>query len=87
MVETALVERSGCPARMRRPPDLAFDLVDEFFYAPRRRVGLFLLNPKESFLVLLVGEPEIEGTVDNQRHPNQRDEQQRIFAPQAFARF
>jgi hypothetical protein len=34
-----------------------------------------------------VGEPEIEGTVDNQRHPNQRDEQQRIFAQQAFARF
>ena len=87
MVETALVERPGRPTRTRRPTDLPFDLVDEFFYAPCRRIGLFLLNPKESLLVLLVGEPEIEGTVDDQRYPNQRDEQQRIFAQPAFARF
>jgi len=40
MVETALVERPGRPTRMRRPTDLPFDLVDEFFYAPCRRIGL-----------------------------------------------
>src|SRR6516164_5326218 len=75
IVKAALVERPGRPARMRRPADLALDLVDEFLYAPCRRVCLLLLNAQQGLLMLLVRKPEIERAVDNQRHPNERDKQ------------
>jgi hypothetical protein len=71
---------------MRRPANLALDLVDEPFDALRRSVGLLLLNPDEGRLVLLVGEPEVERTVDDQCRPDERDKQERVFAQQTPAR-
>ena len=85
IVEAALVERRGRPLRMRRPADLALDLVDELLDALRRGVGLFLLDADQRRLVLLVGEPEIEAAVDQQRDADQPDEQQRVLAREATA--
>ena len=73
IVEAALVERRGRPLRMRRPADLALDLLDEFLDALRRRVGLFLLDANHRRLVFLIAEPEVEAAVDEQRHADQAD--------------
>src|SRR5439155_16373039 len=47
---------------------------------------LFLLHPDQRRLVLLIGEPEIEAAVDQQRGTDQPDDQQRVFAEQPAAR-
>src|SRR5208282_764146 len=71
---------------MRRPADLALYLLDELLDALRSCVGLFLLDADQRCLVFLVGEPEIERAICDQRDPNQDDEQQRVFAHQAASR-
>src|ERR1051326_327173 len=86
IILAALVERSRRPLRMRGPADLALDLLDEFGDALRRRLGLLLLYPDESGLVLLIGEPEIEAAIDQERRADQRDKDQGIFAEEAAAR-
>src|SRR5689334_823574 len=70
---------------MSGPADLTFDLLDEFGNALGRRLGLLLLHPDEGGLVLLIGEPEIEAAIDQERRANQRDKDQGIFAEQAAA--
>src|SRR5205814_4325815 len=71
---------------MRRPADLALDLLDEFGDALGCRFSLFLLHPDEGRLVLLVGKPEIEAAVDQQRSADQADKQDRVFSEQAVSR-
>ena len=86
IILAALVERPRRPLRMRGPADLALDLLDKLCDALRRRCRLLLLHPDEGRLGLLVGEPEIEAAIDQERRADQRDKDQRIFAEQAAPR-
>ena len=86
IILAALVERRGGPLRMRRPADLALDLVDKPLDALGRRERLLLLQADQRGLGFLVGEPEIETARDQQRGADQPDQQQRVFAEQPAAR-
>ena len=85
-VEAALLDRRGGPLRRRRPADLPFDLGDELLDALRRRIGLFALQLDRRVPGLVIGEPDIERSVDQQHQADEPDQSGGIFRKKAPAR-
>src|SRR5215203_5521346 len=84
-VEAALLERARRPGQLHGPAELAFDLLDELADLCSRGLGLLALDADQRRLVLLVGEPDLEQPVGEQRDADDRDEQADIFAEQPAA--
>ena len=85
-VETALLERTRGPRQLRGPTDLALDLADELADFGGGRLRLLVLDADERGLVLLIGEPDFRGAVEQQRERDHRDEERHVFAEQFPAR-
>ncbi len=86
VVEAALIDRRRGPLRRRRPTDLLFDLGDKLFDVLRRRVGLFALQPDRRVLGLVIGEPDIEQSIDQQHQADEPDESEGVFRKEPPAR-
>src|SRR5215203_3981228 len=84
-VEAALLERARRPGQLHGPAELALDLLDELADLRGRGLGLLALDADQRRLVLLVGEPDLEHAVDEQRDADDRDEQADILAKQPAA--
>ena len=84
-VEAALLERARRPGQLRGPAELALDLLDELADLRGRGLGLLALDADQRRLVLLVGEPDLEQPVGEQRDADDGDEQADIFAEQPAA--
>ena len=82
-VEAALVEGRGRPRQLGRPADLALDLADELLDLAGGALRLLALDADERGLVVLVGEPDLEGAVGEERHRHDGDEKRRILAEKA----
>ena len=84
-VEAPLLQRARRPGELGGPADLAFDILDELPDLAGRGLRLFPLDPGQGLLVLLVGEPDFEQAVGEQRHADHGDEQRHVFAEQPAA--
>ena len=84
-VEAALLERARRPGQLHGPAELALDLLDELADLRGRGLGLLALDADQRRLVLLVGEPDLEQPVGEQRDADDGDEQADIFAEQPAA--
>ena len=84
-VEAPLLERARRPWQLRRPADLALDLLDELPDLGRRGFRLLALDADQRGLVLAVGEIDLEQAVGEQRHAHHGQEQRDIFAEQCSA--
>ena len=82
-VEAALVERAVGPRQLRGPAHLALDLGDEFLDLVGGGLRLLVLYPDQGCLVLLIGKPDLEGAVGDQRHNDHGDEECDIFDEKA----
>ena len=78
-VEPALIKRAVGPWQLGGPANLAFDLGDEFFDLIGRRHRLLFLDVDERRLVFLIGEPNFECTVGDQRQHHHRDKQNGVL--------
>src|ERR1019366_8268445 len=81
-VGAPLLDRARRPRQLRGPADLAFDLLDELADLGGGRIRLLMLDLDQRGLVLLVGEPDLEHAVAEQRHAHDREEQRHVFAEQ-----
>ena len=84
-VEAALLERARGPRQLRGPADLALDVLDELADLGGGGLGLLALDAGQRLLVLLIGEPDFEQAVGQQRHADHGDEQRDVFAEQPAA--
>ena len=84
-VEAALLERARRPGQLHGPAELAFDLLDELADLRRGGFRLLALDADQIGLVLLVGEPDLEAAVCEQREADHGDEQADILAEQPSA--
>ncbi len=78
-VEAPLLEGAVRPRQLRGPADLAFDLGDELLDLAGGALRLLALDADQRSLVLLVGEPDLEHAVGDQREADHGDEQRDIF--------
>ena len=72
---------------MRRPAELALDLLDELADLGGGGFRLFALDADERRLVLLIVEVDVENAVREQRDADDRHEQRDVFREQASAGF
>ena len=73
-IEPPLVERAIRPGQLRGPAKLAFDLGDEFFDFVGGGHRLLMLDVDQGRLVFLIGEPDLERAVADQRQNHHGDE-------------
>ena len=86
-IEAALLDRAGRPGQLRRPAELALNLLDELSDLGGGGFRLFALNADEGNLVLLVVEVDVENTVRQERDADHRHEQRNVLGKQASAGF
>ena len=84
-VEAALVERRPRPWQLGGPADLVLDLGDELSDLCRGGGGLFALDADQRRFVVLVGKPDREGAIGEQRDAHHGDEQRHVFAEKPAA--
>ena len=72
---------------MRRPAELALDLLDELADLGGGSFRLFALDTDQRCFVLLVVEEDVENAVRQERDADDRDEQRNIFREQSSASF
>ena len=86
-IEAALLDGAGRPRQLRRPAELALDLLDELADLGGGGFRLFALDADERRLMFLVVEVDVENAVREQRDADDRHEQRDIFREQASAGF
>ena len=84
-VEPAGLDGAGRPGQLGGPADLALDALDELVDFLGGGRCLLALNADERGLVLLVGEPDFECAVGDQRDAHDGDEQRDVFPEQRAA--
>ena len=84
-VEASLVDSSSRPRELRRPSDLALDLLDELADLGSSRFRLLTLDTDEGGLVLLVRKPNFGKPIGDQRHADDGQKQGDVFPKQAAA--
>ena len=84
-VEAALLQRARGPRQLRGPADLALDVLDELADLGGGGLGLLALDAGQRLLVLLVGKPDLEQAVGQERHADHGDEQRDVFPEQPAA--
>src|SRR5262249_48348451 len=71
--------------QLRRPAELALDLLDELPDLGGGRLGLLVLNAHQRLLMLAIGEPDFEQAVGEQSDGDHGDKQGHIFAEKSAA--
>src|SRR5262249_24911976 len=84
-VETALVDGRRRPRQLGGPADLALDAFDELADLLGRGGGLFALDADQRGLVLLIGKPDFQEAVGQERDADHGQEQGNVFAEQRSA--
>ena len=78
-IEAALLDGARRPRQLRRPAELALDLLDELADLGGGGFRLFALDADERCLVLLIVEVDVEDAVREQRDADDRNEQRDVF--------
>jgi hypothetical protein len=86
-IEAALLDRARRPRQLRRPAELALNLLDELADLGGGGFRLFALDADERRFVLLIVEVDIEDAVRQERDADDRDEQRDVFGEQVTASF
>ncbi len=84
-IEAPLLERRGRPRQLRRPADLRLDLVDELADLGRRRFRLLALDADQRLFVFLIGEPDLERAVGEERDQHDGEHQRDVLEEQIDA--
>ena len=86
-IEAALLDRARRPRQLRRPAELALDLLDELADLGGGGFRLLALDADERRFVLLIVEEHVENAIGQQSDADHRDEQRDVFGEQAPAGF